>query len=103
MHYETAIINLLNLLHRKMDKMALDFTALINEVASEKTVIDSAITLINGFADQLAAVNQKLADAIAAADPALIAQAQASLDEVTTSIHAEKEALAAIPMGTKAV
>ncbi len=50
------------------------------EVAAQTTVIDSAVTLIKGF-------DSRLADAIAAGDPAVV---QALSDQ----IHAETTALA---------
>lgn len=63
-------------------------TELTNEVANDTTVIQSAITLINGFA-------QRLAEAIAAALAAGASEAQLqSLTDLKTGLAANDQALA---------
>jgi len=75
------IFGLVTAINQRTLKMAATLDDLVAAVAAENTVIDSAITLLNGVSAQLAA-------AIAANDPAKI---QAVLDNV----NAEKAKLAA--------
>jgi hypothetical protein len=55
-------------LHRKVDKIMATLADLQAAVTAEDSVIDSAITLIKGLADQIAALqpNQAAIDALAA-------------------------------------
>lgn len=56
------------LINQKLDKMATTLADLQSEVTAEDTVIDSAVTLIQGLAAQVAALapNQAAIDALAA-------------------------------------
>src|SRR5678809_150826 len=70
-------------------------TALIAAVAEEDTVIDSAVTLINGFATTLQAIKDQLAAAIASNDPVAMGAVADSLSNTITDVTARKDALAA--------
>jgi hypothetical protein len=94
MRYEIAIINLLNTLNRKLDTMALDFTAVKAAVAAEKTVVEGAVLLMNELTTELRAALVKLADALANSDPAATAAAQAELDALAAESTTQTEALA---------
>ncbi len=80
-----AVWQRLTQLTKEIKKMAIDLTALTTAVNDEKTVEESAITLLTGL-------SQKIADLIAASgntvDPAAL---QAIVDEINTN----KAALAA--------
>ncbi len=84
-----AILHRLSKLKKEIKKMALDLTALTQAVNDEKTVEQSAITLLGGLA-------QKIADLIAASgntvDPAAL---QAIVDEINTNKQALADAVAA--------
>ncbi len=70
-------------------------TALIAAVADEDTVIDSAVTLINGFAATLQGIKDQLAAAIASNDPVAMGAVADSLGATITDVTAKKDALAA--------
>lgn len=74
------IFHLLQKQERQIEHMAYDFTTLEAAVAEETTVTQSAITLINGIADQIAA-----AVAAANADPAVQAQIQGYADQLKST------------------
>lgn len=68
--------------------------ALIEAVAAEDTVIDSAVALITGFATTLADIKAQLAAAIAANDPVAIQAVADSLSATITDVNAKKQSLA---------
>lgn len=69
--------------------------ALLAAVAREDTVIGSAVTLINGFASTLSAIQAQLAAAIAANDPAALQAVSDSLTATATDVASQSSALAA--------
>lgn len=84
-----AILRELKQVSATADSLALEITNLTAAVQAEQTVNQSAITLINGFAAQLAA-------AVAAAQAAGATTAQlASLSALSTEIAANSTALSA--------
>lgn len=68
--------------------------ALIQAVADEDTVIDSAVVLIEGFGSTLADIKAQLAAAIAANDPAAIQAVADSLTNTIADVTAKKQQLA---------
>lgn len=94
MQYTVAIFNSLNSLNRKIDIMALNTTRLITDVAAQKTVIESGVKLLTDVATSLRDVQIKLADALAANDPAAIEAAQVELDAIATDVEGNTSALA---------
>jgi hypothetical protein len=69
----------LDLLLRKVDSLMADISGLTASVAQNTTVIGSALTLINGFAAQLAA---------AGTDPVALAALQTQLNQSDTALAA---------------
>ena len=71
--------NFIQLLTERMNVMTVQMQSLTDQVTANNQVIESAITLINGIAAQLAAVKddpvaiQALADSLAAEDTTLAA------------------------------
>lgn len=70
-----------------MDKMSLDFTKLVADVAAEKTVIEGAVSLLIALTTSLNDVKRQLADAIASSDPAALAAAQAQIDALAMDVE----------------
>lgn len=71
-----------------------DLTALQQSVAAENSVIDSAVTLINGFGKMIADLKQQLADALATEDQAAIQQVVANMEQLKLDIDAKSQSLA---------
>ncbi len=88
------VLNLLTKLTAKEDKMAIDVTKLVADVAAERTVIDGAITLLNGQTATLIDLKTQLAAAIAANDPAAMQAVQDALDKAATDLESQKTDLA---------
>ena len=82
-------------LTKKVDKMALDFSKLISDVTAERNTIDSAITLLTAINTELKDLRIKLADALAANDPAALSAAQAQIDALVINVEANTGVLAA--------
>ncbi len=72
------LIDSVHALHRKVDHLMADFTKLEAAVAKETTVVDSAIALIQGLAEE---IRNLPAD-------------QAKIDELADSVDARAQALA---------
>lgn len=88
-HLLREILHKLTSLETKMSQMDDDITALQASVAAENTVIDSAVTLIEGFSAQI----QAAVDAALAAG-ATDAQLQ-SMTDLKTAVDTKAAALAA--------
>lgn len=74
------------LLAERIHQMAQELDDLKREVLETKDSVQKLIDFVKGVQAQLADVQQKLADAIAANDPAAIEQAAQDLDAVQKSI-----------------
>lgn len=85
--FTVIVLEILENIVRRLDKMAIDLTALTAEVASVNTVEQSAIVLINGIAAEIAAAIA----ALPSTDPAT----QAAIDALTAQLTAETAALSA--------
>ena len=97
------IEELLERLLKGQNEMAIDTKALLKSVADERTILKSWEALAKAQNDTMAKLAQDLADAIAASDPAAIAQVQADLDKAATDLDADNvEAAAAIAAGAPA-
>jgi hypothetical protein len=94
MNIHQAIYYLILNLNKKVDKMALDFTKLVADVAAEKTVMESAITLLQSLSVSLNEARRLLAEAIAANDPVAVAAAQAQIDALASDVEAHTSTLA---------
>jgi len=82
---------LLKHIHERIEKMAVDLTALTAAVAAQKTVLDSAITFINGIPALVSsAVKQALLD-----EGVADAAAQAAADQAAADVQAETAAVQA--------
>lgn len=90
-HDETVPSPLLNSILDKVNKMAVDLTALQAAVAAEDTVIDSAIALIGGLPALVATAVQQALAAAGVNDT----QAQAAADAASADIQAKTAALQA--------
>jgi len=92
-HFEAdnAVLTLLTQLNDKVTQMALDVTKLQAAVQAEDTVIDSAVTLINGL-PQLVGAAVQAALAQAGVDTAT---AQAAVDAVTADVSSKTAGLTA--------
>jgi len=84
--FEVIVLQLLDVIIRRLDKMALDFTALTADVAAEVAADQAAIVLINGIAAEIAA-----AVAAATMDPT----DQATIAGLATQLQASASALGA--------
>lgn len=78
-HCQQQVLNALNRIEQKVNNMGNELDSLTNQVASNTSVVESAITLINGIAARITA---------AGADPAKLAA-------LTASLKSEDDALAA--------
>lgn len=85
--FTVIVLEILENIVRRLDNMAVDLTALTAEVAAVGTVEQSAITLINGIAAQIAAA----VAAVPSADPAT----QTAINALTAQLTAETAALSA--------
>lgn len=68
-------------IEKEVEKLMADLTSLKADVAAQSTVIQSAVTLLNGLSAQLAA-------AIASNDPTQLAALQASIEANTSQLSA---------------
>ena len=95
---------------QKLENMALTLAdvqaktaSLIDTVAAEDTVIDSAMVLIQGNVTTLADIKAQLAAAIAANDPTALQAVADGIDHTIADVTAKKDALAAaVVAGTPA-
>jgi hypothetical protein len=95
MNIHQAIYYLVLNLNKKVDKMALDFTKLVADVAAQKTVIEGVVTLLQSTVVMLNDARRLLAEAIAANDPVALAAAQAQIDSLSADVEAHTSTLAA--------
>ena len=80
---------------RNMEKLMIDTSKVLAAVAAEKTKVDSLIALANGQTAAMKDMASKLAAAIAANDPAAMAQVQADLDKAADDLSTETAAVSA--------
>lgn len=66
-----------------------DTSKILAAVAASKTKVDSLITLVNGQSDTMKELSAQLKAAIAANDPAAMAQVQADLDKASADLDTE--------------
>src|SRR5882672_2401186 len=79
----------------KLENIMIDTSKIIAAVAAEKTKVDSLITLANGQSATMKDLSAQLAAAIAAGDPAALAQVQADLDKASSDLDTETAAVTA--------
>jgi hypothetical protein len=103
MNIHQATYYLLLNLTAKVDKMTLDFTKLAADVAAEKTVIESAMSMLIALATALNSLKAQLEAAIANADPAAMAAAQAQIDSLASDVEAHTSTLASAIANTPSV
>lgn len=90
-------------LSRKVHHMAIDTKGILKAVADERTELKSWETLATQLTAAITKLAADLAAAIAANDPAAIAQVQADLDKAAADLSADNaEAAAAIAANTPA-
>lgn len=70
----------------------IDTSKLLAEVARERTDVSSLRALADAQNKAMGDLSKQLADAIAANDPAAIAQVQADLDKATTDLATDNAA-----------
>jgi ABC-type transporter Mla subunit MlaD len=80
---------------KNQEKIMIDTSKILAAVAAEKTKVDSLIALANGQTATMKNLSTQLAAAIAANDPAALAQVQADLDQAAADLSAETEAVSA--------
>lgn len=83
-----------NILENQEDIM-IDTSKIIAAVAAEKTKVDSLIALANGQSATMKDLSAQLAAAIAANDPAALAQVQSDLDKAADDLSTETAAVGA--------
>jgi len=93
MNIHQAIYTLVHTLNGKIDKMTLNIATLAADVEAQKTVVESAVTLLTGLSAALRDALAKLEAAIAAGDPAAAAAAQAALDAIAADVEANTSKL----------
>jgi hypothetical protein len=87
----------------RLEKIMIDTAAILAAVAAERTELKSWEALSAAQSAALTKLAADLAAAIAASDPAAIAQVQADLDKAATDLNADNaEAAAAITASTPA-
>jgi hypothetical protein len=75
------------------ESIMIDTSKIIAAVSAEKTKVDSLIALANGQAASMKDLAAQLAAAIAANDPAAMAQVQADLDKAADDLGTETKAV----------
>lgn len=93
MNIHQAIYTLVITLNRKIDQMSLDIARLAADVEAQKTVMESAATLLTGLSAALRDALTKLDAAILANDPVAAAAAQAALDAIAADVEANTSKL----------
>lgn len=77
------------------ESIMIDTSKIIAAVAAERTKVDSLIALANGQSVTMKDLSAQLAAAIAAGDPAALAQVQADLDKASSDLDTETAAVTA--------
>jgi fatty acid-binding protein DegV len=90
-----GILHLLGRISHKQDLLMIDTSKLIASVSAAKGKVDSLIALATAQSTAMKDLAKQLADAIAAGDPAALAQVQADLDKAATDLDAESAAVQA--------
>lgn len=78
-----------------LESIMIDTSKILAAVADEKTKVDSLIALANGQTATMKDLSAQLAAAIAANDPAALAQVQADLDKAAADLGTETAAVSA--------
>jgi len=78
-----------------LESIMIDTSKILAAVAAEKTKVDSLIALANGQTVTMKDLSVQLAAAIAANDPAALAQVQTDLDNAATALSTETAAVTA--------
>ena len=89
------ILDKLEPITENTENIMIDTSRIIAAVAAEKTKVDSLITLANGQSATMKDLSAQLAAAIAANDPAALAQVQADLDKASSDLDTETAAVTA--------
>ena len=89
------IIRGLGAITRQVERLMIDTSKVLAAVEAEKTQVASLIALANGQTAAMKDLAAKLADAIAANDPAAMAQVQADLDKAADELGTETAAVSA--------
>jgi len=90
-----GILHMLGKISHKQDLLMIDTSKIIAAVAAERGKVDSLIALANSQSASMKDLAAQLAAAIAANDPAAIAQVQADLDKAATDLDSESAAVQA--------
>jgi hypothetical protein len=90
MHYELAIINLIN---RKFDQMTISIDRIARDVTNLKTIDASILALVAAFVVQIKDLRDQLAAALAANDPVAQQAVQDKLDALATDLEGEAASL----------
>jgi hypothetical protein len=86
---------MLSVILDNQESIMIDTSKIIASVAAEKTKVDSLIALANGQSATMKDLSKQLADAIAANDPAAMAQVQADLDKAASDLDTETASVTA--------
>lgn len=89
------LFNKQDIANAKLENIMIDTTKIRASVAQEVTENASLRTLLRGAIDTMADLSKQLAAAIAANDPAALAQVQADLDTAASELDADDEDTAA--------
>ena len=88
---QERILTILQQLNRKFDKMAIDFTRLIADVETTKTVDAAILALVQSLVGQIKDLSAQLAAAIAANDPAAQQAVQDQLDALASTLEVQNQ------------
>jgi hypothetical protein len=89
------IERMLGTILENQEDIMIDTSKIVAAVAAEKTKVDSLIALSNGQSATMKDLGTQLAAAIAANDPAALAQVQADLDKAADDLSTETAAVGA--------
>lgn len=91
----TKVLSELSIIKGDVKMALLDLTELEAAVTQETTVEAGVVTLLQGISAKITDLQKQLADAIAAGNPAAIAEAQAKITAFAASIKTSSDNLAA--------
>jgi len=90
-----------NIIMGQIDDLKTAIANLVDTVTNQTTVVDSVVVAIKGLTDQIAVLNQQLADAIAAGNPVAIQEAADALVALNQEVIDQTTKLAAaVPTNT---
>jgi hypothetical protein len=89
----SLVIMFLRAILRNQETIMIDTSKILAAVSAEKTKVDSLIALVDGQTATMKDLSAQLASAIAANDPAALAQVQSDLDKAADDLSAETSAV----------